>query len=529
MLEFVGEEGMRKRHHRILGLAILITALAVSLAAGQQQQQQGQERSPGYREFVNAMKIPDLSARLRELERIKAAYPGARFLSLLENGLRNTRIGLAVSVDEILELQKPAFQTTVGAGKVFAYYFASTDILEHPNLARFDKKRVTQAVIAYSQEGLKLAKDPDYLASLAPGPLKYLKLYTPNLYIAEALAFLNEDSARMAREALTSYETNGGLKDKTYYHALGRVSLLLGKDKEAYDAYFNAAIENYKDSLDRARELYRKLKGSLNGFDAALEAGQKRLPFSPVPVKPGADWKGKAVLAELFTGSSCQPCLAADLGFDGLLESYGPKYLAVLEYHLPIPGPDPMINHVSRQRALYYGVQSTPTTFFDGKKAATGGGDRGMAREKYNDFGAEAASRLYEIPAVKVQVRATARGDSVEVAFEADKIGPGADYNLALVQAEERYAGTNGVLFHKMVVREFVVLDDAALAAKRYVIDLAAAEASAVERLDRYEKDASFTFPERHHKIARNMLKVVFFVQEKTSKEVLNAAVCDVK
>ena len=126
-------------------------------------------------------------------------------------------------------------------------------------------------------------------------------------------------------------------------------------------------------------------------------------------------------------------------------------------------------------------------------------------------------------------MRATARGDSIEVAFDADKIGPGADYNLVLVQAEEKYAGTNGVIFHKMVVREFVTLDDAALAAKNYVIDLAAAEAAAVERLDRYEKDASYRFPERRHKIARDMLKVVFFVQEKTSKEVLNAVVCDVK
>jgi thiol-disulfide isomerase/thioredoxin len=248
-----------------------------------------------------------------------------------------------------------------------------------------------------------------------------------------------------------------------------------------------------------------------------------------VPVKPGSDWKGKAVLAELFTGSECPPCLAADLGFDGLLDTYSAKYVAVLEYHLPIPRPDPMINHVSRQRALYYGVQSTPATYFDGRKASTGGGDKAMAREKYADYTAEVASRLYEQPSVNVQVRAVARGDSVEVVFEADKIGPGADYNLALVQAEEKFAGSNGILFHKMVVRDFVTLDEATLSAKRYVIDVAAAEAAAAERLDRFEKDASYVFPERHHKIARNMLKVVFFVQEKTSKQVLNAAVCDVK
>jgi hypothetical protein len=516
---------MRKRHMRIMGLAILMAAAAVSFAAAQQ----GQERSPGYREFVNAMRIPDLSARVQELERIKAAYPGARFLSLVDNALRSARIGLADSVDAILELQKSQFQAAVGIGKVFAYYYASMDILDHPNVARFDKKKVTEAVIAYCQEGLKLGKDPQYLATLLPDPMKYLKLYTPNLYVAEALAFVNEDSPRMAQDALQSYEKSGGLKDKTYYHALGRLNLMLGKDKEAYDAFFNAAVENYKDSLNRARELFRKLHGSLGGFDAALEAGQKQLPFLPVPVKPGSDWKGKTVLAELFTGSECLPCLAADLGFDGLLGTYDPKYLAVLEYHLPIPRPDPMINNASRERALYYGVQSTPVSCFDGKKASAGGGDRAMAREKYEAYMGEVATRLYDLPSVNLKVLATARGDSVEVEFEADKIGAGADYNLALVQAEEKFAGSNGIIFHKMVVRAFVTLDETALAAKRYVIDVAAAEAAASDRLDRYERDASYTFPERHFKIARNMLKIVFFVQEKTSKEVLNAAVCDVK
>ena len=158
---------------RIVGFAILMAAAAVSFAAAQQ----GQERSPGYREFVNAMRIPDLSARVQELERIKAAYPGARFLSLVDNGLRSARIGLADSVDAILELQKPQFPAAVGIGKVFAFYYASMDILDHPNVARFDKKRVTQAVLAYCQAGLKQAKDPEYLATLLPDPTKYLTLY----------------------------------------------------------------------------------------------------------------------------------------------------------------------------------------------------------------------------------------------------------------------------------------------------------------------------------------------------------------
>jgi thiol-disulfide isomerase/thioredoxin len=43
------------------------------------------------------------------------------------------------------------------------------------------------------------------------------------------------------------------------------------------------------------------------------------------------------VLAELFTGSECPPCVGADLAFDGLVEAVPAKYLAVLVYHLPIP------------------------------------------------------------------------------------------------------------------------------------------------------------------------------------------------
>ena len=517
---------MAHRRSRLLAAVLLLAAAAFSLSAAPQQ---AQERSPGYKEFVDAMKIADLAARVRELDRVKAAYPQARFLPLLENALRSARIGLAVSVDDVLELQKPGFEKAAGIGRVFAYYFSSMDILEHPNLARFDKKRVTQAIIAYSQEGLKLAKDADFLAAIPADPQKYLKLYAPNLYIVQALAFINEDSPAMAREALASYERNGGLKDKVYHHALGRLNALLGRDKDAYDAYFNAAVENYKDSLDRARELYRKLKGSLDGFEAALEAGQKKIPFAPVAIKPGADWKGKAVLAELFTGSECPPCLAADLGFDALLETFDQKYLAVLVYHLPIPRPDPMINPASRLRAQYYGVQSTPTTYFDGEKASTAGGDRAVAREKYNSYTAEVNERLYEVPAVKLQLWARARGDEIEVELSADNVGPGASYNLALVQTEEKYAGSNGIIFHKMVVRDFHALDEAAVAAKRFVIDVAAAEAAAAERLDRFEKEASFTFPERHHRIDRKKLKVVFFAQEKTTRRVLNAVVADVR
>jgi len=516
---------MRKRMSRRWGLIAVTLVVFFTMAAATQMK----ERAQGYREYINAMKITDLDARIKELERIKAANPQAKFLALVDNALNGARIALAGSVEPILELQKTGIQSAVGIGRVLVYYYSSMDILEHKNLAMFDKARVTQAIQVYCEEGLRLSRDPEFLKALLPDAEKYLKAHASDLHIAEALAYLNEGEARRSLEVLDKFKQEGGLADKVYYYALGKTYARLGKDQEAFAAYLEAAGENYRDSVERARTLYEKHPGGIQDFDALLEAKERELPFRALPYKPTTGWMGKTVLAELFTGSECPPCLAADLGFDGLIETYEPQYLAVLEYHLPIPRPDPMMNHATRLRAQYYGVNSTPTAFFDGAKKISGGGVRAVAEGKYRQFSEEIKALVSGAPAVKLGVQASLKGDSVVVEFKADKTGPGADFNLALVQSEEKYRGGNGVVFHKMVVREFITLDEAALQAGSFAISLPGSEAAAVERVSNYEQEASFTFPEKHSRIDRSRLRVVFFAQGKTSKEVLNAAVSDVK
>jgi len=516
---------MTKRNIRILTYAVVALGLVCLSAAAAQMK----ERAPGYTEYVNAMKIMDLDVRIKELERIKAAYPQAKFLALVDNALDGARIALADSVEPILELQKTGIQTAVGIGRVLVYYYSSMDILEHKNLAMFDKARVTQAIRSYCEEGLRLSRDPEFLKALLPDAEKYLKAHASDLHIAEALAYLNEGDARRSLEVLDKFKQEGGLADKVYYYALGKTYARLGKDQEAFAAYLEAAGENYRDSVESARTLYGKQPGGVQGFDALLEAKERELPFRALPYKPTTGWMGKTVLAELFTGSECPPCLAADLGFDGLIETYEPKYLAVLEYHLPIPRPDPLMNHATRLRAQYYGVNSTPMAFFDGAKKNNGGGVRAVAEEKYRQFSEEINALVSGAPAVKLGVQASLKGDSVVVEFKADKTGPGADFNLALVQTEEKFRGGNGIVFHKMVVREFITLDEAALQAGSFAISLPGSEAAAAERVSKYEQEALFTFPEKHSRIDRSRLRVVFFAQEKISKEVLNAAVSDVK
>lgn len=224
--------------------------------------------------------------------------------------------------------------------------------------------------------------------------------------------------------------------------------------------------------------------------------------------------------------------MGADLGFDGLIESYPFQYLVVLEYHLPIPRPDPMMNPATKKREDVYGVNSTPTVVIDGDKKMIGGGSRGMAADKFKEYKAEIDARLNGAPAVALKIRASRAGDTVRVDYSFDKSVPGAEYHIVLVQDEEKYKGANGIRFHKLVVRDLITINPAA-AAKQVAFDLAKSEQATDLYLTDFEKTytriPNFKFAEQHFKIDRRALKVVFFAQEKESQKVLNAAVADVK
>jgi thiol-disulfide isomerase/thioredoxin len=332
--------------------------------------------------------------------------------------------------------------------------------------------------------------------------------------------------------ALEAYKKDGGALDSQYFYTLAGIYEKMNKAQEAYGAYLTAAVENYEDATAKAKALYIKIKGKADGFEAQLEAKLKSLPYQPEPFKSSAEWKGKAVLAELFTGSECPPCVGTDLGFDGLIEAYPARYLAVLEYHLPIPRPDPMMNPATKTRQDYYDVNSTPTILIDGDKKMIGGGNRGMAEGKFKEYKTEIDARVNYAPAVLLKAKASRAGDTVAVQCEIDKPVSGADYHVVLVQAEENYKGSNGLQFHKMVVRDLATVDSAA-AKKQAIFDLAKSEQATDEYLTEFERTytriQNFKFAERHHKIDRQGLKVVFFAQEKDNKKVLNAVVIDVK
>jgi len=519
---------LKARSQAALVLFAVLGAIVLNLALAQGRQ----APPPEYKELVAASEIKDASARIKEFERIKAAYPNSQFLAAIDGSIMEAKIELAETLESVVSLQSEYIAKAKGPARLQNPIMAADQILSHPRLGTFDKAAVLAVVLKYRQEALAAAEDTATYEGIPEDRRGFFKSQFVNgLEIAAAKAYLNAGDAVKAMAALEGYRKAGGAAGGDYFYALAGVEEKLNRNREAYEAYLAASVDNFEDAKDRAKALYVKINGRVDGFEAALEAKLKALPFHPGPFKAPADWKGKAVLAELFTGSECPPCVGADLGFDGLVESVPAKYLVILVYHLPIPRPDPMMNPATKTRQDIYGVNSTPTVFFDGAKKMVGGGNRGMAEGKFAEYKAAVEPLLSAAPEVSLKVRASLSGETVKAAYEFDKTVPGAEYHVVLVQAEQEHKGSNGLVSHKMVVRDLVTVDPAA--PKTLTFDLAASEKAADAYLTEFEKTytrvPNFKWAVRRNAIPRQGLKVVFFVQDKETKKVLNAVVADVK
>jgi len=189
---------------------------------------------------------------------------------------------------------------------------------------------------------------------------------------------------------------------------------------------------------------------------AYKEYSKTALPFA---TKEAAPRKGnRVVLVELFTGATCPPCVAADFAFDGLEHTYKRNDVVLLQYHLHIPGPDPMTNPDSEARAAYYGkdVPGTPSIMFNGKVAPNPVGPRALAEKRYNECLDIVKPLLAESAKTKVEASAVRKGDKIDItASVSDLENPGEKVKLRLVLVEDwiRFSARNGLQYHSRVVR----------------------------------------------------------------------------
>ena len=237
------------------------------------------------------------------------------------------------------------------------------------------------------------------------------------------------------------------------------------------------------------------------------------------------------------------------MAFDAILERYTRREVAVLEYHLHIPLPDPMANPSTEARAKFCDAQGTPTYAIDGEKA-TGGAARDEAKEFYDKLDAQIAKRLDKSAEARLSLEASLKGRLIKVKASVDEPAsksPDLMLQIALVEDGLSYSGENGVRFHPMVVRSlagekaegFAIDPLKATTAIEHTFDVGKITRELKSYLEDYEKehkqafyymkDQEKGFLQKRYEINDGRLSVAAFVQDKKTKNVLQAAFVKLK
>ncbi len=204
--------------------------------------------------------------------------------------------------------------------------------------------------------------------------------------------------------------------------------------------------------------------GSVDGLEALLDETYRKAA-KPLEVKPYARPAAKAprvVLAELFTGAACPPCVGADMAFDALLERFSRQDVAVIVYHQHIPGPDPMTNPATEARKPIYSLRGVPTFAIDGKSTVGGGGADAAETIFKDDLQPAVEKQLAAAPEARIALKASVAGSVVKVQANVSDVKSTSKQlklQIALVEDLQRYSGPNGVRFHPMVVRSLAGVD----------------------------------------------------------------------
>ncbi|AMV38740.1 hypothetical protein [Planctomyces sp. SH-PL62] len=292
-------------------------------------------------------------------------------------------------------------------------------------------------------------------------------------------------------------------------------------------------------------DLAADAEGRAAKLDAQLDAEyhEKVPPFKPTPYegrkKPGAT---QPVVLELFTGAQCPPCVAADVAFDALLKTYKPTDFIGLQYHLHIPGPDPLTNADAVARQGYYGdeVRGTPSTFFNGRSDGAGGGPMAASENKYNEYRGLIDEMLEQSGKTEVALDAKREGEEITIVASANSPTPAAKADakdvkdaksslrlrLALTEESVRYVGGNKLRFHHHVVRALPGgAEGTELVDGKGKVELKVNLVELREKLNTYvsEYAKERPFPAATPEIALKNLSVVAFVQDDLDKAILGA------
>lgn len=275
----------------------------------------------------------------------------------------------------------------------------------------------------------------------------------------------------------------------------------------------------------------QKVKTEIAKLDVFLdeEFAKNAVPFEVTKFKGRKGDSKRVVVVELFTGAQCPPCVAADVAFDAMLKSYKPADVVFLQYHLHIPGPDPMTNKESEKRSDDYNVDSTPNLLINGKKGPLVGGPKGLADKRYDEVRKVLDEKLEEKAEADLNLKIKRMGDTIDLEADVANLkNPGKKVKLRFVVLEDlvRYPGGNKQRLHHHVVRGFPGgLEGVALTEKsgtyKQTLDLKKLKIALLDYLEEANKTTPFLDEARPLELQN--LKIVALIQNDETKEILNA------
>ncbi len=486
---------------------------------------------PDRKAYTDANRIKEPDKKIAAMEKFISDFPKSVSVYSAHQAIFNTLVkNFPDQKEKILRHGNLAVEKAQDFSKPFVYSDLANSLLDAGILLDDAEKFASKGLAATEEELLKQAKSrkAGYYATLGRVYLKQGKLKEAEQNLKQAREFNPSSSVALI--------------------GLAELYTKQGNEKLALETYSSAAVSG-KMSADARKQfeaLYSKANnGSLKGLEEKLDA--EYLKLNPLPVKvehykPTEKRSTHTVLAEVFTGAGCGPCVAADLGFDAMLERYKRDELVVVMYHVHIPLPDPMTNPATIARSKFYAVPGVPSYAMDGK-SSTGGGSRDMTQGFYDRVNPD-VEKLLETPSnADLKLETAMEGQTIKAKVAISNLKSDSDkLKLHIVLAEEklRYTGENGVRFHPMVVRSVAGPEYGGLPITvkegqtlDWSFDLAAIAAEARKHLDTYEKEGhrgdAFTFSEKKDQIDPNALSVIAFVQDEKTKAVLQTVSMKVK
>jgi tetratricopeptide (TPR) repeat protein len=357
-----------------------------------------------------------------------------------------------------------------------------------------------------------------------------------------ALVYASEEKTSVALNELDKVKNYVDPWDAGYWVTLGNIYEKQKENKKALDAYISGLYASENPTVKSAALiLLNKMNLREESLKNLIEKKQKEsTSFETGKYKSKSN--GKVLLAELFTGAECNPCQGADVAFDELSEYFPRNSLAILEYHVNIPGPDPMTNPNTFSRYVYYGGNfGTPTAILEGKEIITGGGPKYLAANRYNLYKYALSKYENQRPEVIISGKAIKKGNDISVnLILKGKTKSSKDvFHIALVEKTINYTGSNTIDKHRFVVRNLLDNESGTQITSDKIsksFDLNKIETGLREYLDNPTKEPSWrpafgppSWKARTDKLNRDNLAVVAWIQNPETREIINSVFLEIK